>query len=87
LENSIKVDLFRGLFCDLHLFFLILYEISLLQYSAVDTSPLSIYVMHPFWNYVVEVSSVWFRFWIVPSVVLVLVMVINRMFNMQFEMD
>jgi hypothetical protein len=39
-----------------------LYEISLLQYSAVDTSPLSIYVMHPFWNYVVEVSSLWFRF-------------------------
>lgn len=30
------------------------------QYSAVDTSPLSIYVMHPFWNYVVEVSSMLF---------------------------
>ncbi len=26
-----------------------------LQYSARDTSPLSIYVMHPFWNHVVEV--------------------------------
>jgi len=26
-----------------------------LQYSAVDSNPLSIYVMHPFWNSVVKV--------------------------------
>lgn len=28
-----------------------------LQYSAVDTNPLSVYVMHPFWNFVVKVSK------------------------------
>ncbi|XP_021918309.1 ethanolaminephosphotransferase 1 [Zootermopsis nevadensis] len=33
------------------------------KYSAVDTSPLSIYVMHPFWNYVVE----WCPKWIAPN--------------------
>ena len=27
------------------------------QYRCIDTSPLSVYVMHPFWNYVVEVSA------------------------------
>ena len=31
--------------------------LALLQYSAVDTSPLSKYVMHPFWNAVVKVDS------------------------------
>uniref|UniRef100_A0A8C6G1Z6 Uncharacterized protein n=1 Tax=Moschus moschiferus TaxID=68415 RepID=A0A8C6G1Z6_MOSMO len=25
------------------------------KYSAVDTNPLSLYVMHPFWNTVVKV--------------------------------
>lgn len=28
-----------------------------LQYSAVDTNPLSVYVMHPFWNFVVKVRN------------------------------
>lgn len=28
-----------------------------LQYNAKDTSPLSIFIMHPFWNYIVNVSS------------------------------
>lgn len=27
------------------------------QYSAVDTNPLSVYVMHPFWNFLVKVSK------------------------------
>lgn len=27
-----------------------------LQYNAIDTSPISIYVMQPFWNWCVEVS-------------------------------
>lgn len=27
------------------------------QYSAIDTSPLSLYVMHPFWNFIVQVSK------------------------------
>ena len=27
-----------------------------LQYSSIDTSPLSQYVMHPFWNTTVKVS-------------------------------
>ncbi|KAG4074977.1 hypothetical protein HA402_014556 [Bradysia odoriphaga] len=34
------------------------------KYSARDTSPLSIYVMHPFWNHVVE----YFPRWIAPNV-------------------
>uniref|UniRef100_A0A8C9FS07 Uncharacterized protein n=1 Tax=Pavo cristatus TaxID=9049 RepID=A0A8C9FS07_PAVCR len=25
------------------------------QYSAVDSNPLSVYVMHPFWNTIVKV--------------------------------
>lgn len=25
------------------------------KYSCVDTSPLSNYVLHPFWNYIVQV--------------------------------
>uniref|UniRef100_A0AAY4CG94 Ethanolaminephosphotransferase 1 n=1 Tax=Denticeps clupeoides TaxID=299321 RepID=A0AAY4CG94_9TELE len=29
------------------------------KYSAVDTNPLSIYVMHPFWNSVVKVLPTW----------------------------
>ncbi len=28
-----------------------------LQYSAVDSNPLSVYVMHPFWNFVVKVRK------------------------------
>lgn len=28
-----------------------------LQYSAVDSNPLSVYVMHPFWNFVVKVRE------------------------------
>lgn len=28
----------------------------ILQYSSMDTSPLSVYVMHPFWNKVVQVK-------------------------------
>ncbi|GLH04136.1 Uncharacterized protein GBIM_09913 [Gryllus bimaculatus] len=34
------------------------------KYSALDTSPLSIYVMHPFWNKVV----LWCPKWIAPNV-------------------
>ena len=26
-----------------------------MQYSSIDTSPVSQYVMHPFWNWLVEV--------------------------------
>lgn len=33
------------------------------KYSALDTSPLSIYVMHPFWNRVVE----WCPKWVAPN--------------------
>ena len=29
------------------------------KYSAVDTNPLSLYVMHPFWNTVVKVFPTW----------------------------
>ncbi|XP_043918789.1 ethanolaminephosphotransferase 1 [Protopterus annectens] len=29
------------------------------KYSAVDTNPLSIYVMHPFWNSVVKILPTW----------------------------
>lgn len=29
----------------------------LFQYSAVDTSPVSKYITHPFWNWVVEVGK------------------------------
>ena len=32
-------------------------EILNLQYSAIDTSPLSKYVMHPFWNACVKVCT------------------------------
>lgn len=32
-------------------------SVSLLQYSAVDSNPLSVYVMHPFWNFVVKVRK------------------------------
>lgn len=28
----------------------------ILQYSCKDTNPISIYVMHPFWNKVIKVS-------------------------------
>jgi len=28
-----------------------------MQYSSVDTSPVSRYVMHPFWNSLVEVCN------------------------------
>ncbi|MED6287507.1 hypothetical protein CHARACLAT_017106 [Characodon lateralis] len=27
------------------------------KYSAVDTNPLSVYVMHPFWNFLVKVRE------------------------------
>ncbi|XP_022097066.1 ethanolaminephosphotransferase 1-like [Acanthaster planci] len=30
------------------------------KYNAVDTSPLSIYIMHPFWNAVVKIFPEWF---------------------------
>lgn len=33
------------------------------KYSALDTSPLSIYVMHPFWNWLVE----YFPKWVAPN--------------------
>lgn len=29
------------------------------KYSAVDTNPLSVYVMHPFWNFVVKFLPTW----------------------------
>nr|KAF6429634.1 hypothetical protein HJG59_008996 [Molossus molossus] len=29
------------------------------KYSAVDTNPLSLYVMHPFWNTIVKVFPTW----------------------------
>ncbi|CRK99640.1 CLUMA_CG012951, isoform A [Clunio marinus] len=34
------------------------------KYSSLDTSPLSIYLMHPFWNWLVE----YFPRWIAPNV-------------------
>ncbi|XP_055693042.1 ethanolaminephosphotransferase 1 [Lutzomyia longipalpis] len=34
------------------------------KYSSIDTSPLSIYVMHPFWNYIVR----FFPRWVAPNV-------------------
>lgn len=30
----------------------------ILQYSSMDTSPISVYIMHPFWNRLVEVSAI-----------------------------
>uniref|UniRef100_A0A4W5N635 Uncharacterized protein n=1 Tax=Hucho hucho TaxID=62062 RepID=A0A4W5N635_9TELE len=33
------------------------FPLSSLQYSAVDSNPLSVYVMHPFWNSVVKVRT------------------------------
>ena len=30
-----------------------------LQYKSIDTSPISNYITHPFWNTVVEVSLMW----------------------------
>ncbi|NWY71198.1 EPT1 Ethanolaminephosphotransferase, partial [Erithacus rubecula] len=33
--------------------------VSLSQYSAVDSNPLSLYVMHPFWNAVVKIFPTW----------------------------
>ncbi|KAL4716407.1 hypothetical protein ACJJTC_015835 [Scirpophaga incertulas] len=34
------------------------------KYMAIDTSPLSVYVMHPFWNKIVEI----FPKWVAPNV-------------------
>ncbi|CAH2245462.1 ethanolaminephosphotransferase 1 [Pelobates cultripes] len=36
-----------------------------LQYSAVDTNPLSLYVMHPFWNSIVR----FFPTWLAPNLI------------------
>lgn len=38
-------------------FKMIYFFIFFLQYNAIDTNPLSIYVMHPFWNKLVEVRD------------------------------
>lgn len=35
--------------------FIIINQFLYFQYSSVDTSPLSVYIMHPFWNKVVHV--------------------------------
>lgn len=47
------IDCRCNITCKLHLnetcFFI-------LQYSSLDTSPISVYIMHPFWNRLVEVS-------------------------------
>lgn len=40
-------------------------SLSFLQYSSIDTSPLSVNVMHPFWNYLVQVMKLFF-FQVVP---------------------
>ena len=55
LQNSIL------LLSKLHFFFISMYIMSQ-QYSAKDTSPLSQYVMHPFWNAAVKVSLLFYCF-------------------------
>lgn len=40
------------------IFFSLLSNVSVwIQYSSIDTSPLSVNVMHPFWNYLVQVMK------------------------------
>uniref|UniRef100_A0A3Q2XCR6 Ethanolaminephosphotransferase 1 n=1 Tax=Hippocampus comes TaxID=109280 RepID=A0A3Q2XCR6_HIPCM len=36
------------------------------KYSAVDSNPLSVYVMHPFWNFVVKVRN---TLWLAPNLI------------------
>uniref|UniRef100_G3TLJ6 Selenoprotein I n=1 Tax=Loxodonta africana TaxID=9785 RepID=G3TLJ6_LOXAF len=56
------------------------------QYSAVDTNPLSLYVMHPFWNNVVKV----FPTWLAPNLITFsgfLLVVFNFLFMAYFDPD
>uniref|UniRef100_A0A8C0D6H4 Ethanolaminephosphotransferase 1 n=1 Tax=Balaenoptera musculus TaxID=9771 RepID=A0A8C0D6H4_BALMU len=56
------------------------------KYSAVDTNPLSLYVMHPFWNTVVKV----FPTWLAPNLITFsgfLLVVFNFLLMAYFDPD
>ncbi|XP_008579621.1 PREDICTED: ethanolaminephosphotransferase 1 [Galeopterus variegatus] len=56
------------------------------KYSAVDTNPLSLYVMHPFWNTVVKV----FPTWLAPNLITFsgfLLLVFNFLLMAYFDPD
>lgn len=56
------------------------------KYNAKDTSPLSNYVMHPFWNYVVKFVPLW----IAPNVLTLsgfLLLVLNFLLMIYYDMD
>uniref|UniRef100_A0A8C4M0E3 Ethanolaminephosphotransferase 1 n=1 Tax=Equus asinus TaxID=9793 RepID=A0A8C4M0E3_EQUAS len=56
------------------------------KYSAVDTNPLSLYIMHPFWNTVVKV----FPTWLAPNLITFsgfLLVVFNFLFMAYFDPD
>lgn len=66
-ENIMRIDRFSRLFlycfhlrnirllASMQKDWLWMFSLIFEQYSAVDTNPLSLYVMHPFWNTVVKV--------------------------------
>ncbi|KAH3695887.1 ethanolaminephosphotransferase 1-like [Dreissena polymorpha] len=56
------------------------------KYSAVDTSPLSNYVMHPFWNGCVKLVPMW----VAPNLLTLtgfLLLVVNFLFMIYYDMD
>uniref|UniRef100_A0ABI7XKG5 Selenoprotein I n=1 Tax=Felis catus TaxID=9685 RepID=A0ABI7XKG5_FELCA len=56
------------------------------KYSAVDTNPLSLYVMHPFWNTIVKV----FPTWLAPNLITFsgfLLVVFNFLLMAYFDPD
>ncbi|KAF7235878.1 Ethanolaminephosphotransferase 1 [Varanus komodoensis] len=56
------------------------------QYSAVDNNPLSLYVMHPFWNTVVKI----FPTWLAPNLITFsgfLLLVFNFFLMAHFDPD
>uniref|UniRef100_A0A2K6FSZ1 Selenoprotein I n=1 Tax=Propithecus coquereli TaxID=379532 RepID=A0A2K6FSZ1_PROCO len=56
------------------------------KYSAVDINPLSLYIMHPFWNTIVKVFSTW----LVPNLITFsgfLLVVFNFLLMAYFDPD
>lgn len=56
------------------------------KYNAVDTSPLSVYVMHPFWNRIVKIVPLW----VAPNVLTLsgfLLMVVNFVTMIYYDLD
>ena len=33
------------------------------KYACIDNSPISVYISHPFWNWIVEVCLFFYFFW------------------------